>query len=179
MHYRKYVVKHLLNKVDSGTTASEFSKSISVLDAITWTKDAMDAITKETVRNCFRKAGFPIMTDCDENFSEDDVQMLYSYEPFITLDDSLQTEDTSMDITDVLAEFQSPEEEDEDDEVVEPVKVITSQEAANYLDLLKTYFHNKDNIENYRLISKMQLNVENTIDSNKKQSTISKFLNKN
>lgn len=105
-----------MKQIDAGKSGSDVSKSINVLDAITWTKEAMKSITKETVRNCFKKAGFPITTDDNENLSDDVIKILNSYESYITIDDCLQTEDRSMEIRDILDDLRAPLEEDEEDD---------------------------------------------------------------
>lgn len=137
-----------------------------------WSKNAMPSISTQTVRNCFKKAGFPITCDADELCLLDDVEC----EAYVTIDECLETEDQSMEILDILNELNTEQEEDGgDDEVHESPRTTTSHEAVHYLDLLKNYFQNVNDIQSYRQISNLQMNFENNACNNKKQSTIFNF----
>ena len=63
-HYRKLIIKHALSKVDGSTlTATQIAKSIDVLTAIWWVKQAWDAVTADTIVNCFKHCGVQPRTD--------------------------------------------------------------------------------------------------------------------
>lgn len=76
--YRKLLVQHLLSGIDTNMNIlnvnAENLPGITVLDAIIWIKTGWDAVSPETIMNCFRKSGFNWMnlisnqstdTDCD------------------------------------------------------------------------------------------------------------------
>ena len=84
VHYRRLLVKHTLAKIndDSGevVNASSICKSVDVLLAIRWIKEAWAAVSPNTIINCFRRYG-AIPRISSENDSED---------PFDDLDDQTQ-----------------------------------------------------------------------------------------
>ena len=52
-HYRKLIAKHALSKIDGSTpTATQITKSIDILTAIRWVKQAWDAVSTDTIVNC-------------------------------------------------------------------------------------------------------------------------------
>ena len=58
VQYRKLLVTHTLAQIDgSSLTASEITKSVHILTAIRWVKQAWEAVKGETVANCFRHCG--------------------------------------------------------------------------------------------------------------------------
>ena len=59
----------MLIGVENGMTTQEFSKTITVLDAMFMLKGALFFIKPETIQNCFRKGRF-ILTD-DETEATD------------------------------------------------------------------------------------------------------------
>ena len=68
-HYRRQVNRKMLIGVENGMTTQEFSKTITVLDAMFMLKRALFLIKPETIQNCFRKGRF-ILTD-DETEATD------------------------------------------------------------------------------------------------------------
>lgn len=55
VHYRKLIVKHALAKIDgSSLTASQITKSIDLLTAIQWVKQAWGEVKSDTITNCFK-----------------------------------------------------------------------------------------------------------------------------
>ena len=53
VHYRKLIVKHALSKVDgSALTATQIAKSIDLLTAIRWVKQAWNAVSADTIIKC-------------------------------------------------------------------------------------------------------------------------------
>lgn len=60
-HYRRMICEKLLSAMDEGDdmiNLESVAKRITVLDAITYAALAWNKMTKETISNCFRKAGF-------------------------------------------------------------------------------------------------------------------------
>ena len=64
VHYRTLFLRFVLSKIDACETASEITKSVSILHAIRWIAQAWEAVRPEVVKKCFRKAGI-----LDESFS--------------------------------------------------------------------------------------------------------------
>ena len=56
-HYRKFLLRYVLSKIDECQTGSEVANSVNVLTAIRWISLAWDQIQEETIRKCFKKAG--------------------------------------------------------------------------------------------------------------------------
>ena len=61
--YRKSLVKHTLAKINDSSVvvnASSICKSVDILLAIRWVKQAWESVTSETVKNCFRRCGISL-----------------------------------------------------------------------------------------------------------------------
>ena len=58
VHYRRLLLQHTLSKVDAThLSASEIAKSIDILTAIRWVKQAWEKVSAQTIANCFRHCG--------------------------------------------------------------------------------------------------------------------------
>lgn len=55
--YRKLLFRHVLAKIEECTTASQVTKSLTILHAIRWVAEAWKQVTSDTIKKCFRKAG--------------------------------------------------------------------------------------------------------------------------
>ena len=114
--YRKCLVKHTLARINDasldGVNASTISKSVDILLAIRWIKQAWELVTADTVKNCFRQCGI----------SPESGRSAQSEDPFADLD----TETKHM---------------DDLDELVEELHCgLTGDEYVNAEDGLTTYF---------------------------------------
>lgn len=114
--YRKCLVKHTLARINDasldGVNASTISKSVDILLAIRWIKQAWELVTADTVKNCFRRCGI----------SPESGRSAQSEDPFADLD----TETKHM---------------DDLDELVEELHCgLTGDEYVNAEDGLTTYF---------------------------------------
>jgi len=72
--YRKHLMRSLIAKMDSCTTVTILTRSLSVLDAIFWIAKSWDETSATTIAKCFAAAGFcvtPQETD-DEDLDDDD-----------------------------------------------------------------------------------------------------------
>jgi len=58
MIYRKKLLRHVLFLMDEVSTASEMSKQVTVLDAITWINFAWGILDADCIVKCFKKCGF-------------------------------------------------------------------------------------------------------------------------
>ena len=65
-------MKHALSKIDGSTlTATQIAKSIDVLTAIRWVKQAWDAVSANTIINCFKHCGVqPLVDEATDPFSD-------------------------------------------------------------------------------------------------------------
>ena len=106
-YYRQLMLRTLLCKMDSSSTAQQLCKEVTLLDAIEWTVTAWDRVKCDTIVNCFASVGF----GCDQNvataepvdeYEDDDVPLIvlvqqfrYTMDDFETLEEGLQTEDNS------------------------------------------------------------------------------------
>ena len=57
VHYRTRLLRFVISKIETCTTASEVTKSINILHAIRWVTQAWEAVKSETIKKCFRKGG--------------------------------------------------------------------------------------------------------------------------
>jgi len=111
--YRQLALRHLIANSDKNKPVQDLSKCIDVLKAVTWIKKAWKDVSPSTIKNCFKKAGFPIAEELDtENMEEDESSLagLLAIYPvnvegdFATIDDNLVTESATLNITDILNE---------------------------------------------------------------------------
>lgn len=78
--YRKYLLKHLLTKIDSSNSASQLCKEINVLKAIHWIAKSWNETKQTTIESCFKNAGFPVCASVTEGAElnddpEDDIPL--------------------------------------------------------------------------------------------------------
>ena len=57
VYYRKLLMRFILAKIETCSSASEVLQSINVLHAIRWVAEAWKNVTETTIKKCFRKAG--------------------------------------------------------------------------------------------------------------------------
>ena len=92
VHYRRLLLRHTLAKVDeSKLNASAIAKSIDILTAIRWIKQAWEKVESKTIKNCFRHCGVVEMEAEDES------------DPFADLQDDEQTSCESL--QDLVSQF--------------------------------------------------------------------------
>lgn len=70
VRYRKLLLKFVVSRVNSGSTAAEIVKTVDVLQAIRWIKQAWEEVPQEMIRKCFHKCGFS-PSICESEVSED------------------------------------------------------------------------------------------------------------
>ena len=97
-HYRKLFLRYVLTKVDQCSTATEISKSLTILQAIYWTSGAWKAVQDSTViQKCYRKCG---VLDKDFNVVQESI---LNEDPFCDLDTSMQAvEPRDPELTDLV-----------------------------------------------------------------------------
>ncbi|KAK6487620.1 tigger transposable element-derived protein 6-like, partial [Huso huso] len=105
--YRTHLMSNLVAKINNSSSATELSKSITVLDAIYWIEQAWSQVKDSTITKCFAKAGLGtdseiIKTETSEsNESETWLQQLIEHvgvqittAEYMNFDDSFPTEET-------------------------------------------------------------------------------------
>ena len=55
VHYRKLLFRFVLAKIEECTTASEVTKSLTILHAIRWVAEAWKKVASDTIQKCFRR----------------------------------------------------------------------------------------------------------------------------
>ena len=71
VQYRKLLLRELLLKLEECHSVTELIKKVTVLDAVNWICEAWDNVTPLTIQRCFRKAGFSIDIDTNEDIEDD------------------------------------------------------------------------------------------------------------
>lgn len=198
----KYRSKVLLKHADS--IDSDEPISISFLDSLQLAKIAWSEVTKETVANCFPKAGFmpQVSSDPDDEecFGDEEDQSVLadlwtrcdgatlnvSLNDYLTADDGVYTSGELMD-SDIIHEVQSMfgarTTEDRDDEVEEiedcgeEYQQPAIHEATNAMDIVRRYFYGAD-VEDDSIFRKLD-DIEKTLviitNKSKKQTSITDY----
>jgi hypothetical protein len=55
--YRKFLFRFILARIDDCTTASEVTKTLTLLHAIRWVAEAWKQVSSDMIKKCFRKSG--------------------------------------------------------------------------------------------------------------------------
>ena len=83
VHYRRFLLRYVLSKIDECDTATDVVRSVNILMAIRWVAKAWASVEEDTVCKCFRKAGILMsemdvvsagLDEDDDPFSECDLQ---------------------------------------------------------------------------------------------------------
>ncbi|XP_044177739.1 tigger transposable element-derived protein 6-like [Acropora millepora] len=68
---KRKLLRYICSQVDSNNKASEIVKSVHLLQAIQWGKQAWDEVDQETVQKCFKKVGLsPDEVDMEEGIDD-------------------------------------------------------------------------------------------------------------
>ena len=196
--YRTRLLRRMIQQIDSNPTEPHFKANVLV--AIHMLVAAWDLVKPETLRNCFRKAGWKKPHD-DESVSqlemdcatddEDDIPLSVlrerlnfpaslSLEDYMDVDQNLVTSETVTEesIRDDLlaaASGQEEEEEDGDDEPESTKPVCSSADAKHYLEEIRRFFESRamTDDDDFSAINRL----DNSLFKNSKlrQCTISDF----
>jgi hypothetical protein len=155
VYYRKFLLRRLLSLIEGSNKIDELIKGISSLDALYWIKDAWDLISKETIHNCFRKAGFPqesqdllAISSDDKNMSDEENELICMLDmigvPEITTEDVINF-DSSLPVADsngdknledaVFEDFLNSKNVEEIDEKSEVNDDDTSEKYVTYFNI--------------------------------------------
>lgn len=113
LKYRQLALQHLIANLDKNNGIQDLSKCIDVLKAATWIQKAWKDVSPSTIKNCFKKAGFPTAEQLSEENVEDDSHLagLLAVYPkdvkgdFLTVDENLVTEGSTLNIKEILNEI--------------------------------------------------------------------------
>lgn len=72
-HYRFCLLRAVLSKVETASSATEIAKSVNCLDACHWIHDAVRNVKQRTVQRCFAKAGLLQQDAADD--ADDDIPL--------------------------------------------------------------------------------------------------------
>ena len=72
-HYRRMLVKHIIAQCTMANSIDQIV--VTALDAIQWINEAWNIVTSNTIRNCFRAAGFSSIPS-DQNNSNSDIEIM-------------------------------------------------------------------------------------------------------
>jgi len=84
VHYRRFLLRYVLSKIDECETASEIVNGINLLIAIRWITQAWKMVKAETICKCFRRAG---ILDAGMEIVSCDIG---DEDPFADIDEELQ-----------------------------------------------------------------------------------------
>ena len=90
--YRKLLFRHVLDKIEECTTASEVTKSLTIIHAIRWVAAAWKQVATDTIKKCFRKAG--ILTESFEVVQPPRISK--DHDPFLDIDEGEQEDDSEV-----------------------------------------------------------------------------------
>lgn len=203
VQYRKRVLKRLICRMETATDVADLAKGITYTDAIFWMNEAINSLKYKTVPNCFRKAGFQLVTDdgagASNDIDEEDIPLSElrdlllqaglndaSVEEFVCFDNQTLTEnDTTFNTIGTPNNEKSEDEAENDDEdenseqSEEKTVSITHSDALDKLDEVKLFACAKDNVF---LLDKIQecINMvqDDLIAKKNKQSSIRDFFSK-
>lgn len=190
-HYRRRAVQMLIRSLDR----NEPLPKISVLHAMKLIVASWNAVSKQTIVNCFKKAGISdenqvrCLSDEDDPFKnlDDELEVLRSKDPDLITQDVTSETLTSIDehvITtepipsdaDILAEYlQSDDNEDESDDEREP-QCPSQNEVSEALELLQNLaLFSSRGEEMQNSVLKLQSIVQRDILDKKKQKSITSY----
>lgn len=152
-HYRATIIKHLLPNMEANNSARDLVKSINVLDALYFFKESWNKVTPETIKNCFRKAGFTKEIISSESESEDDIPLstLATFirhiavsenlegTEFVNIDENLLTESDNIEVQFVEDQNISSSEDDISIITEDPNKISSYKEALEQIGRLKKF----------------------------------------
>ena len=195
-HYRKNMVKQLIQAIDNGSTLAKFK--ISLLDALRMARAAWDSVTAETVANCFRKGGFSSPSedtdsleedrDLQEQEDEEQVSLDYlnledrcSFEEYVNCDSHLLCVPmlTSQDIVSSVAQNPVGEAVDDADDAGDPLPSVSSQQAHSSFLNIKAFLLRTTSSSNaehaYCLLRDLEVELEKGHFNACTQTTITDF----
>ena len=199
--YRKKLILHVLAHMDDTSSASDISRSVNVLNALTWIAQAWDETPSDIVSKCFAHAGFTVEgsglvddTDLSElNSLTHVISNNCSASDFVAIDDDLCTYETlGNDWEEVLlskakddgSELDAAEDEDEEetddraDNDPEPVITCYKDAIKSLQDIQSFVMTRSDGAELLGLLTKAESVMERKLyqqASTSRQATLDEF----
>ena len=78
------MLTHVVTKINDCNSATEMSKSVDLLQAISWIAQTWEKVSESTIKKYFIKAGFPSEDESPVSFTEEHQE----FDPFQELEDS-------------------------------------------------------------------------------------------
>ncbi|GBM17559.1 Tigger transposable element-derived protein 4 [Araneus ventricosus] len=145
--YRKLLLRHVLSQISSCKSSEELTKSVSVLDAISWTTSALKKVEPGCVLKYFKKAGFlskselatvsttekreKELADLVANFDSN-----VSVEKYVKIDDDLSIEEENLHVSNFIhrdtTEALALSEDGDEESPMEECKIKDYSEALKY-----------------------------------------------
>ncbi len=172
VHYKHFLLRYVLTKIDECQSAFEVAKSIDILIAIRWVAQAWAMVTGETIAKCFKKAGVLNseleIVSCsieDDPFAEADLVSLMkdvvpnccSPEEYVNGEDSLPIcndldsltweEDFMHQLLQEDRSEESDEGEEEDTAQLTVSRVKTYKDAIVALEDVQTFLDSRGHLE--------------------------------
>ena len=79
VNYRKRLLRHVLNKMETATSATDVARSVSVLDACQWLSASVNEVKKSTVEKCFISCGLFCVPSVPRHDSDDEDDLPLSH----------------------------------------------------------------------------------------------------
>ena len=175
--YRTRLVKRMLAQIDASPNASNFKPN--VLDAIRMISAAWEEVKPETVKNCFRKAGWrkDAVDITTTNDDEDDIPLSVlrerlclpesmTFEDYVNVDNDLATDEVLTEeailssLRPQAAATQNEEEEDDEDEegATTEKSVCSLADAKAYLQEIRRFLESREHTTDFdfRTVSSLE-----------------------
>jgi hypothetical protein len=135
LNYLKLLLRLLLANMETTSSATPLTKSVSVLDAVIWIAEGAKHVSLQMVWQCFQKAGFSTTTSTNDETDESNIQELQespnqaTHEDYLNTDNEVESEADVKEI-DELIENHYPSKEEEDDRKADEKEDQTFQEQS-------------------------------------------------
>ncbi|XP_029637971.1 tigger transposable element-derived protein 4-like [Octopus sinensis] len=190
-HYRRHINRRMLTTFENGVATQEFTRSISVLDAMFMLKRAMVLVTHRTIRNGFLISGFPFESDetawSEQGVKDEEDEENETFNKFVSIDDELPTygELTDVDICQQVATSTDKRYLVDDDECdvdikerVEEKRQLTRTEGLAAMYTFRAYLEQKfENFDDLPFV-KLEEMVEDDASKGRNQMLIKDSLEK-
>ena len=160
MYFRTRLLQHVVSCMDECNSATELSKQVNVLQAVTWIASAWREVSSSTIAKCFSHCGFndvqlQEMTNSSDTVESNIQQLLeiasgagmqvdMSGSEYLTSDEHIPTESDDIVIDSSTTPCTQEDDKDNTDEEEEDDSPLLATEALQYLSKLTKYFITKD-----------------------------------
>lgn len=189
VHYRNQVVRRIIADIDTveNMSATKLARKLTLLDAIHMLMKAWRNVTQETIKNCFRKAGFqkslqPENTDDLLPTSDIDAP-IENFDEFVHHDDDLECYGTPSDadicagfITDEKREATTSDEDDDVDSTATDAFTLPMEmhEARTLMSQLRQFLEERG-CKDYSNFYALEDQIEDSVV--RRQAKITEFIN--